>query len=303
MFDDLTKEIKAQLYERARSPLLGTFAVAWLGWNVKAVIVLFSTMSVPEKISFWGSLYPSAWDWAFRGFLLPLGTATLFLLLYPFPARWAYHYWHLQHKKLKAVQQRIDDETPMTREEAAQLRRAALQQQADMQAQLERMGAGQRELGTQREALLKELGEIRVRVSEKDDEIRKLSEQLKNVETTQRPAATESTRERAALDQEQLHLIDSLVAKMLKEGISDVGVEIFRGLVQGGGRMKKDDLHRLLGGNRVEFDHAITQLKLAGYTDSGSTTLWLTDLGRGAAVKSGMTRQPLKTGREPGMTA
>lgn len=36
MLDDLTKEIKAQLYERVKSPLFGAFALSWAAWNSRS---------------------------------------------------------------------------------------------------------------------------------------------------------------------------------------------------------------------------------------------------------------------------
>lgn len=57
MLQELTKEIKAQLYERAKSPLFGSFALAWITWNFRAVAAFFSDMKFNEKLAYWNSFY------------------------------------------------------------------------------------------------------------------------------------------------------------------------------------------------------------------------------------------------------
>lgn len=136
MLDDLTKEIKAQLYERVKSPLFGAFALSWVGWNYRAILAVLSKMSFPETAAYLDKLYPSNFDWLWHCFGGPLVTATLFLLIYPWPARAMYWYWATQHKKLKKVQQDIEDETPLTQEEATVLRKTSLEQVATLEAKI-----------------------------------------------------------------------------------------------------------------------------------------------------------------------
>jgi hypothetical protein len=136
MLDDLTKEIKAQLYERVKSPLFGAFALSWVAWNYRALLAVLSKMSVQETVAYIDGLYPSAWEKLGYCFCGPLFTAVLFLLAYPYPARWMYGYWATQHKKLKKVQQDIEDETPLTQEEAKALRKTSLEQVSALEAQI-----------------------------------------------------------------------------------------------------------------------------------------------------------------------
>lgn len=136
MLNDLTKEIKAQLYERVRSPLFGTFAFAWAAWNYRSLLAVVSGMTFQEKLAYLDAIYPSWWHWATYCLAGPLTTAVLLLLTYPYPARWIYQYWANQQKELKKVQQRIEDETPLTQEEAKALRKASLVQIAEMEAQV-----------------------------------------------------------------------------------------------------------------------------------------------------------------------
>lgn len=125
--DDLAKSVKAQLYERVSSPLLGTFALSWAAWNYRFILVLVSSMSVTEKIGYIDSqVFPTLEQILLRGALYPLLTALALIFLYPIPAKYVYQYWRRRQKELKEIQQQIDDETPLTKEEARQLRREAL---------------------------------------------------------------------------------------------------------------------------------------------------------------------------------
>ncbi len=125
--DDLAKSVKAQLYERVSSPLLASFALSWAAWNYRFILVLVSSMPVTEKIGYIDSrVFPTIEEISLRGALYPLLTALALIFLYPIPAKYVYQYWRRQQKELKEIQQQIDDETPLTKEEARQLRREVL---------------------------------------------------------------------------------------------------------------------------------------------------------------------------------
>lgn len=160
MFENLTKEIKAQLYERARSPLTGSFAIAWVAWNFKPAVILFSNETLSSKFNLWSTYYPSAADSILFGFIYPLLSATLYILLYPYPARWAYKYWHTQHKELKKAQQKIEDDTPLTQEEARALRVTSIQEMTKMQEELGAAATANRELTNRNKELLEQLTDL-----------------------------------------------------------------------------------------------------------------------------------------------
>lgn len=178
MLDDLTKEIKAQLYERVKSPLFGAFALSWVAWNYRGLLAVLSKMSVQETVAYIDGLYPSAWEKLGYCFGGPLFTAVLFLLVYPHPARWMYGYWANQHKKLKQVQQAIEDETPLTQEEANALRKVGLAQVKEFQTQLKELVATNKELDERVKLLQEENARL---ISERDqfgDVAKKAQEQI-----------------------------------------------------------------------------------------------------------------------------
>lgn len=146
MLDDLTKEIKAQLYERVKSPLFGAFAFSWVVWNYRALLAAVADLSFKDRMAYLDGLYPSleAWGWYCLGG--PLLTALGFLVVYPWPARLMYWYWAYQQKELKKIQQSIEDEMPLTQEEAKALRKTSLSQVAEVENRLREMMQVNREM-------------------------------------------------------------------------------------------------------------------------------------------------------------
>ena len=142
MLDDLTKTVKAQLYERASSPLLGAFAISWVAWNYRFVLVLFSSMPVAEKLTYIDTNIFNSYQAIFlHGTLYPLLTTLSLIFIYPIPAKFVYEYWRRRQRDLKEIQQRIDDETPLTREEARELRHETSKATFEFEQELGRRSA------------------------------------------------------------------------------------------------------------------------------------------------------------------
>ncbi len=182
MLEDVGKDIQKQLYERVRSPFLGSLALAWVAWNFRSVLALLSTMSVREKLIFWAETYPTTEEWLIRAIVLPFVTTVLFILLYPYPARWTYHYWHWQRKKLKEIEQRIDDVTPLTQAEAKELRRSALEQQMQLQNQVQVLLAQIRELTSVRDDLKDKLAKAIEQQAAYASQLNEVTEKLRQAQ-------------------------------------------------------------------------------------------------------------------------
>lgn len=139
MLNDLAKTVKAQLYERVSSPLLGAFTISWVAWNYRFVLVIVSSMPVKEKFTYIDSnLFDSYQNIFLHGTLYPLLTTLSLIFIYPFPAKFVYEFWRKRQRELKEIQQRIDDETPLTREEARELRHETLNTRLEFEQELER---------------------------------------------------------------------------------------------------------------------------------------------------------------------
>lgn len=129
MLDDIAKTVRAQLYERVSSPLSGVFLLSWSLWNYEFFIVIFSGMVTTEKINYIHySLYFDLWPSIAKGIVFPFITTVILIFIYPIPARYVYEHTRKQQRKLKEIRHKIDDETPLTREEARDIRRSSLDQ-------------------------------------------------------------------------------------------------------------------------------------------------------------------------------
>lgn len=125
--DDLLKSMKAQLYDRVSSPLFFSFAISWCAWNYRYILILLSSMSPADKflaVDMLDIKFPTSWMyWVCYGFLFPTLTSLTYLFVYPWPAKFVYRYVREEQKKLKEIQTQIDDDTPLTIEEARELRK------------------------------------------------------------------------------------------------------------------------------------------------------------------------------------
>lgn len=139
MIDDVTKSIKAQLYDRISSPLFSSFVLSWLAWNYKFAIVAMSSATAEKKFQLIDALFSDPLSVYLRGGLYPLLTALAIIFLYPYPARFIYRFSRQQHQQLKVIQTEIDDSTPMTKDEAKKLRRESLARSEELEAQLEKV--------------------------------------------------------------------------------------------------------------------------------------------------------------------
>lgn len=124
--EDLIKTVKAQLYDRLSSPLIFSFCISWVLWNYRTIVILASSLSPSDKFLAidllaltWDS---SVWFWAVHVGLGPLATAGTYIFAYPFIEKRIFEFTLNQRKELKQVRQRIEDETPVTEEEAKELR-------------------------------------------------------------------------------------------------------------------------------------------------------------------------------------
>ncbi len=128
MLNDTIKTIKAQLYERASSPLLSTFLISWVIWNHRFIAVMISSMTITDKYSYIDShFFTTFWGIVIMPVVGPLVTGLAMIYLYPIPAKKVYEHWRKKQRELKEIQQKIDDESPLPKEEARQIRREAFE--------------------------------------------------------------------------------------------------------------------------------------------------------------------------------
>ena len=142
------------LSERLVSPLFPAFAISWLGTNYKFVMTIFSDDTLAQKFSVIDTvLFPTWWAYAWHGLLLPLTVALLYILVYPFPARWVYEYALRRQRQLLKVRQSIDQERPLTEEDRAKLLAQQYDLRRNCQAQIRERDATIEEVNAKISAL------------------------------------------------------------------------------------------------------------------------------------------------------
>lgn len=160
MIDEVTKSIKAQLYDRITSPLFSSFLISWSAWNYKLILIVLSASQIKEKLSLIDAAFPDQATTVFRGAVFPLLTALAIIFLYPYPAKYIYKFSRLRQQELKVIQTEIDDSTPMTKDEARKLRREALANTAELEAQVEKHRLETTHLKERMVSLQQEIDEI-----------------------------------------------------------------------------------------------------------------------------------------------
>jgi len=328
MFSELSNQIKAQLYDRATSPLFGTFAFSWVAWNFRTVIVFFSDDALTVKLNYLDSLYPSLEAYLTRGLGFPILSTALFILFYPYPAKIAYRHWQKQHALIKKIQQEIEDTTPLTQDEAQALRKATLEQHLALQSQIRNLSDVNRELAARETQLIEALEKTKHDLNESINGRVLLEQQkteaLKNLATLEKertdlmnnikkynsdakapsssgsrlkkpiPKITPPTEsnfwDKFTTSSELKGLADNFLTFCLARDISQDMATVLYWLVVGDGRVGITKLAEQLKPNlsRIEVDNLINQLKHKDLV-LGSDNIYLSDKGKAFSVSSELT--------------
>lgn len=127
--DDIIKSIKAFLYDRATSPLIGAFIIAWSTWNYKMILILLSNEVVHSKfllisvlykvteIEVLGLMIPIPYA-ILHGLLIPSLLTAFYIYIYPLLAEPVYRYSLRKQLQLKSIKQAQEKNTLLTVEES-----------------------------------------------------------------------------------------------------------------------------------------------------------------------------------------
>lgn len=138
MYNEFVTSIKAALYDRAKSPLLGAWSLSWIAINHNIPIIIFSNADPIQKIFLIDKqLYPNFEYFLLHSIILPLLSTIFFIFVYPYPAKFAYEYSREKQRELKYIKQKIEDETPLTLEESRKIKAESFKIQLDLEKQLD----------------------------------------------------------------------------------------------------------------------------------------------------------------------
>ncbi|MEH8161271.1 helix-turn-helix domain-containing protein [Aeromonas veronii] len=124
MLEDVFNSIKAHLYDRAVSPLMGSFIVSWIVWNYKLPLLIMSKEPILEKYRIISEvLYTSESSIYLNGLAYPTLTALAYIFIYPYPAEFVFKFTRNRQKSISNIKRRIESETLLTIKESVELRR------------------------------------------------------------------------------------------------------------------------------------------------------------------------------------
>lgn len=120
MFEEISKSLKATLYDRISNPLLGAFGLSWAALNWKIVYTLFFLGS--DDLSTRFSVIKDENLGICKGLIMPALSAVLIVGVLPFISRYLFevNLWH--RKKDIALKWKYESEEPISKKEAAELR-------------------------------------------------------------------------------------------------------------------------------------------------------------------------------------
>jgi hypothetical protein len=123
MLDEIMQSMKAHLYDRAVSPLMGSFIVSWAVWNYKFILIFMSGLDATEKFKIIDTLlFPTWTQVALQGSIYPLITALAYLYIYPHPAKKVFEYSRGQQKDISDIKKKIERESLLTVNESRAIR-------------------------------------------------------------------------------------------------------------------------------------------------------------------------------------
>jgi hypothetical protein len=97
-------------------------------------------MKTEDKFKFIeDQIYIGHYSQLIYGLLLPFITTIFFIFIYPYPAKFAYAFFRKRQVELKEIQQKIDDETPLTRDEARKIRSDAVKMSIEFEQEIEKI--------------------------------------------------------------------------------------------------------------------------------------------------------------------
>jgi hypothetical protein len=115
--------MQKSLVERFDSPFMGSFVVAWVLWNYRFIVILFSdntvltTFQLIEDVAF-----PDFWTTTRRAIIFPALTSAVYIFAWPYPSRWISAFVSRRQKELNDMRRKISEDELLSVEESRKLK-------------------------------------------------------------------------------------------------------------------------------------------------------------------------------------
>ncbi|EHV9838532.1 hypothetical protein M2G36_20605 [Vibrio vulnificus] len=124
MFQELSKSVKANLYERVSSPLIGSVAISWVAFNWKAIFyMLLSDAKIEDKIEYFSANYSDI-D---ANIIYPVVVGGTISIVYPLAAFVPFWIWERVQHIQKQLKQTLSMNQLLSVEQSMQLRNELVQ--------------------------------------------------------------------------------------------------------------------------------------------------------------------------------
>jgi len=122
---EFSKSMKAKMYDFTYTPFMSSMVIAWIILNHKYILIYMSSIESFEKklklldeynFSLWGIPY-------MYNIILPITFGLFYTFVYPWISKKFYKFTLNRNKELKTIKKDIEDNTPITIEEAKSLKK------------------------------------------------------------------------------------------------------------------------------------------------------------------------------------
>ena len=142
MLEEFEKSVKATLYDRLASPLIGSYVTAWCVFNYKVILIIFSDLQYTQKSEYIDALFVPWWNYPIRyGF--PLLWSAFYILFYPWISKKVFRIWQQYIKDKRDIKNKIEGSRLLTLAESEAIRTEYLQSENKL---AELMQTNQKEL-------------------------------------------------------------------------------------------------------------------------------------------------------------
>ncbi|MGI9920240.1 hypothetical protein [Vibrio owensii] len=163
MFQELSTSLKASLYERVSSPLVGSIVFSWVAFNWKGLAyLLLSDSKIEEKIKFFSDNYSNV-D---TNIWFPLLSGTAIAVFYPLIAYIPFWIWEQIQSAQRNLKKRLSLNELLSVEQSLQLRNELAQKDSRIREVIAENQASAKELKGRIEELTKENSSLYFKLSE-----------------------------------------------------------------------------------------------------------------------------------------
>ena len=126
MLEEFEKSVKATLYDRLASPLIGSYVTAWCIFNYKIILIIFSDLQYTQKSEYIDALFAPWWNYPVR-YGIPLLWSAFYVFCYPAIAKFVFRKWQKYIKDKRDIKHEIEGTRLLTLAESEEIRTKYLQ--------------------------------------------------------------------------------------------------------------------------------------------------------------------------------